>query len=266
MTRSRIALAVAALLATAPLAALHAAAKPAAAKPAANAAAPMTDDEKALYSLGVILSSNIQSFEFSAAELERVKQGLADGALGKANLEEVEKHVGRLQELQGQRAAAAVEREKAAGVAYQAKAAAEAGATRLDTGVILRHIAEGTGPSPQQSDQVKVHYEGRFVDGKVFDSSYQRNEPATFPLDGVIPCWTLGVQQLKVGGKAQLVCPPDQAYGDAGRPPQMRGGATLVFSVELLEIVAPTPPAAEAASPAPAAAGAAAGSHAGHAH
>jgi FKBP-type peptidyl-prolyl cis-trans isomerase len=264
MTRSRIALAVAALLATAPLSTLHAAAKPAAAKPAATAAAPMTDDEKALYSLGVILSSNIQSFEFSAAELERVKQGLADGALGKANMEEVEKHVGRLQELQGQRVAATVEREKAAGVAFQAKAAAEAGATRLDTGVILRHITEGTGPSPQQSDQVKVHYEGRFVDGKVFDSSYQRNEPATFPLDGVIPCWTLGVQQLKVGGKAQLVCPPDQAYGDAGRPPQMRGGATLVFSVELLEIVAPTPPAAEAASAAPAGAGA--GSHAGHAH
>jgi len=93
-----------------------------------------------------------------------------------------------------------------------------------------------------------VHYEGRFVDGKVFDSSLKRNEPITFPLGGVIPCWTEGVQLMKVGGKAQLVCPPELAYGDEGRPPQMRGGATLVFDVELLEIVKPEAAAAPAAA------------------
>jgi FKBP-type peptidyl-prolyl cis-trans isomerase FkpA len=96
-----------------------------------------------------------------------------------------------------------------------------------------------------------VHYEGRFTDGKVFDSSIKRNEPAEFTLQDVIGCWTEGVQLMKVGGKAQLVCPPDLAYGDEGRPPQMRGGATLVFDVELLEIVKPgeaaaaTPPAGQ---------------------
>jgi FKBP-type peptidyl-prolyl cis-trans isomerase len=204
-------------------------------------AAPMTEDDKALYSLGVILSSNIQSFEFSAAEIERVKQGLADGALGKANLDDVEKHVGRLQQLQGERVAAAVEREKAAGTAYQAKAATEGGARRLESGVIVRSVSEGSGANPTASDQVKVHYAGRFVDGKEFDSSYKRNEPATFPLEGVIPCWTEAVQQIKVGGKAQVICPPDRAYGDQGRPPQMRGGATLVFDIELLEILPPAP-------------------------
>jgi FKBP-type peptidyl-prolyl cis-trans isomerase len=93
---------------------------------------------------------------------------------------------------------------------------------------------------------VKVHYEGRFTDGKVFDSSIKRNEPAVFPLNGVIPCWTEAVQLMKVGGKAQVTCPPDLAYGDEGRPPQMRGGATLVFDIELLEVVKEDPAAAGA--------------------
>jgi FKBP-type peptidyl-prolyl cis-trans isomerase FkpA len=93
-----------------------------------------------------------------------------------------------------------------------------------------------------------VHYTGRFVDGKVFDSSVERKEPATFPLTGVVPCWTEGVQLIKVGGKATLTCPPELAYGEEGRPPQMRGGATLVFDVELLEIVKADAAAAPAAA------------------
>ena len=83
---------------------------------------------------------------------------------------------------------------------------------------------------------MKVHYEGRLVDGTVFDSSYKRNEPASFSLQGVVPCWTAGLQKMKVGEKAQLTCPSDAAYGDQGRPPTIPGGATLVFDVELLEV------------------------------
>jgi len=82
-----------------------------------------------------------------------------------------------------------------------------------------------------------VHYHGTLVDGTVFDSSVDRKEAVTFPLDGVIPCWTQGVQLMKVGGKSKLVCPPDLAYGDRGAPPRIKPGATLVFEVELLEIV-----------------------------
>jgi len=82
-----------------------------------------------------------------------------------------------------------------------------------------------------------VHYTGTLIDGTVFDSSVQRGQPATFPLNGVVKCWTEGMQQIKVGGKAKLICPSDLAYGDQGRPPQIPGGATLVFEVELLEIV-----------------------------
>jgi len=87
------------------------------------------------------------------------------------------------------------------------------------------------------TDTVKVHYHGTFINGKVFDSSVQRNQPATFRLNAVIACWTEGVQKIKVGGKAKLVCPSDVAYGDRGRPPSIPPGTTLVFEVELLEIL-----------------------------
>lgn len=208
---------------------------------AAQPPAPKTDEEKALYSLGVILSQNVRSFDFTDKELEMVKAGLADGVRDKSRieLEEMEGMIPKLQELQMSRVAAATEREKSAGAAYLAKAAGEKGATKTESGLVYKVVQEGTGPSPKASDTVKVHYEGRFTDGKVFDSSIKRNEPATFPLEGVIGCWTEGVQLMKVGGKGQLICPPDLAYGDEGRPPQMRGGATLVFDVELLEIVSP---------------------------
>jgi FKBP-type peptidyl-prolyl cis-trans isomerase len=82
-----------------------------------------------------------------------------------------------------------------------------------------------------------VHYHGTLTNGKVFDSSVERKEPATFPLNGVIPCWTEGVQKMKVGGKSKLVCPSELAYGERGAPPDIGPGATLVFDVELLEIV-----------------------------
>ncbi len=198
---------------------------------------PKTEDDKALYNLGVMLSRSIQSFNFTAQELELVKAGLADGAQDKANADELEKYVPKLQELQKTRQAAATEKEKASGAAFLAKAATETGATKTDSGLVYKSVKDGTGASPKAEDQVKVHYEGKFVDGKVFDSSIKRNEPAVFPLTGVIPCWTEAVQRMKVGGKARVICPPELAYGEEGRPPQMRGAATLVFDVELLEIV-----------------------------
>ena len=106
------------------------------------------------------------------------------------------------------------------------------------SGLVFQSITEGKGPSPAATDVVKVHYRGTFPDGKEFDSSYKRNEPAEFPLNRVIPCWTEGLQKMKVGGKAQLVCPSDIAYRDDGRP-EIPGGATLVFEIELLGITAP---------------------------
>jgi FKBP-type peptidyl-prolyl cis-trans isomerase FkpA len=103
--------------------------------------------------------------------------------------------------------------------------------------MIYTETKAGSGESPKATDTVKVQYTGKLTDGTVFDSSVPRGEPASFPLNGVIKCWTEGLQLMKVGGKATLVCPSDIAYGDQGRPPQIKPGATLVFDVELLEIV-----------------------------
>ena len=115
------------------------------------------------------------------------------------------------------------------------KAAAEKGAVVSDSGLIYLSLREGQGASPAATDTVKVHYRGTFTDGREFDSSYSRGEPASFPLNRVIKCWTEGVQKLKVGGKAKLTCPSAIAYGPNGRGP-IPGGATLVFEVELLGI------------------------------
>jgi len=120
--------------------------------------------------------------------------------------------------------------------AYLEKAAAEPGAVRTPSGLIYRELRAGSGASPRASDMVTVNYRGTLVDGTEFDSSYKRNEPATFPLGQVIPCWTEGVQKMKVGGKSQLVCPASIAYGEQGSPPTIPGGATLIFEVELLRI------------------------------
>ena len=106
----------------------------------------------------------------------------------------------------------------------------------LPSGVKIVHTAVGTGASPKASDTVKVHYRGTLVSGKEFDSSYARNAPATFPLNRVIPCWTEGMQKIKVGGKATLTCPPATAYGERGAGGVVPPNATLNFDVELLSI------------------------------
>lgn len=119
---------------------------------------------------------------------------------------------------------------------YLEKAASEPGAKKTASGLIYRELKPGTGASPKATDTVKVHYRGTLTDGKEFDSSYVRNEPAEFPLNMVIPCWTEGVQMMKVGGKSHLVCPSNIAYGERGAPPDIPGGATLIFEIELLGI------------------------------
>lgn len=117
-----------------------------------------------------------------------------------------------------------------------AASAKEAGAVVTPSGLVYRALKDGTGPSPSASDKVKVHYRGTFPDGREFDSSYKRGEPIEFPLTGVIPCWTEGVQRMKVGGKAKLTCPPAIAYGARGAGGVIPPNATLLFEVELLGI------------------------------
>jgi FKBP-type peptidyl-prolyl cis-trans isomerase FkpA len=115
-------------------------------------------------------------------------------------------------------------------------AAKEAGAVVTPSGLVYRSLKDGTGAAPKATDTVKVHYRGTFPDGREFDSSYKRNEPAEFPLNGVIACWTEGVQRMKVGGKAKLTCPAAIAYGARGAGSAIPPNATILFEVELLAI------------------------------
>jgi FKBP-type peptidyl-prolyl cis-trans isomerase FkpA len=133
-------------------------------------------------------------------------------------------------------ALAAVAALAACGPSFIDNAAREPGAVHLTSGLVMRTLRPGDGPTPGADDSVKVHYEGHLIDGTVFDSSLQRGTPATFPVRGVIPCWTEALQRMKVGEKAKLVCPSSIAYGDQGMPPNIPGSATLVFEVELLGI------------------------------
>ena len=199
--------------------------------------APTTEEQKILYALGVAISQNLASFSLTEAELELVKAGLTDGALNREKQVDLQAYRPKIQELQRSRAAVVAAAEKKAGQAFLDKAAAEKGATRTASGIVITTLKPGTGESPKATDKVKVHYHGTLADGTVFDSSVERGQPATFVLNGVIKCWTEGVQQMKVGGKSRLVCPSDIAYGDRGSPPKIKPGATLVFEVELLEIV-----------------------------
>ena len=116
---------------------------------------------------------------------------------------------------------------------YGAVAAKE---TKTASGIVITTLKAGTGGSPGGSDTVTVHYRGVLENGKEFDSSYTRGQPASFPLNRVIPCWTEAVQTMKVGGKARLLCPSALAYGSRGVPGTIPPDATLIFEVELLEI------------------------------
>jgi FKBP-type peptidyl-prolyl cis-trans isomerase FkpA/FKBP-type peptidyl-prolyl cis-trans isomerase FklB len=198
-----------------------------------------TEEQKTLYALGLAIARNLGTFGLSEAELELVKAGLTDGVLQKEPRVDLPAYAPKIQALQQTRGVAQAAGEKKAGQAYLAKAAAEKGAVKTASGLIMIAMKPGTGPSPKPSDTVKVHYHGTLIDGSVFDSSVQRGEPATFPLNGVVPCWTEGLQLMKVGGKSRLVCPSELAYQDRGAPPRIKPGATLVFEVELLEIVKP---------------------------
>ncbi|MGH9559563.1 MAG: FKBP-type peptidyl-prolyl cis-trans isomerase, partial [Bryobacteraceae bacterium] len=187
-----------------------------------------------VYAIGLMMYRSLAQFNLSPAEMEIVKRALSDAAAGKPAVD-IETWGPKVQTLAQSRGERVAQKEKAAGAAYLAKAAAEPGAVKSPSGLIYRELKPGTGPSPKPTDTVKVNYRGTLVNGTEFDSSYKRNEPAEFPLNHVISCWTEGVQKMKVGGKSRLVCPPELAYG-ARNMPGIPAGSTLIFDIELLSI------------------------------
>ena len=194
-----------------------------------------TDQDKTLYAIGLVLGQQINDFKLTAGEVDIVSLGMKDSVLGVTPKAELETYGPRIQLLMQERMEAVAAAERQASEAWVAQQAALPGAQRSATGVVVIPMTEGTGANPTAESTVRVHYHGTLRDGSVFDSSVQRGEPISFSLSGVIPCWTEGVQKIKVGGKSKLVCPSDTAYGDQGSG-SIPGGAALAFEVELLAI------------------------------
>lgn len=204
-------------------------------------ASEMSEASKTFYALGLVLGQNLGTFELTEDELASVKQGLEDSVMGNDAQVDLQAYGPKIQALAQERAQAAAAKEKTAAEAFLAAEAGKDGAVKSDSGLIMTEITAGAGASPSATDSVSVHYHGTLRDGEVFDSSVERGEPVSFALNQVIPCWTEGLQKMKVGGKSRLVCPAAIAYGAQGRP-GIPGNAALVFEVELLGIDEPAAP------------------------
>lgn len=205
--------------------------------PAANA--PLANDnERTLYALGLLMGERMSPFNLTPAELAVVQRGIRDKITGTRPEVELETWGPRINELARARMAAGnardnagADQERQRGQAFAQRAAAEPGARRTASGLVFRELSPGTGPQPTAQDTVRVNYRGKLIDGTEFDA----NQGITFPLSGVVPCWTEGVQLMHVGSRARLVCPAEIAYQNrrAGRIPP---GSTLDFEVELVGI------------------------------
>lgn len=216
-----------------------------------------TADEEALYYLGYSMGMNIRQFDLTEAEKNAFKDGFLNSLLPGAGEPEMRVIGPKIQAFAKKRNDQLVEKNKKLGAEYLDKRAAEEGVEKTPQGFLYKSIKEGEGAQPALTDRVKVHYTGTLIDGTKFDSSHDRKgpdgtaEPALFPLRGVIKCWSDGLQKMKVGGKAQLVCPAELAYGNRSQP-KIPGGSTLIFDVELLEIMPPPPPKPTSSEPRPA--------------
>jgi len=210
-------------------------AAPVAASPSPGAL--VTEQDKTVYAIGLMVGRNLEQLDLTPAELELVKKGLADSASGRKGEVEMEVYGPKLQEFAHGRVAARAQVEKEKAKAFAESAAQESGAVKTTSGLVFKSLQAGHGATPTATDMVKVNYSGKLTNGTEFDSTAKHGgKPAEFKLNQVVPCWTEGLQRMKVGEKARLVCPSDIAYGDGGSPPVIPGGATLVFEIELLDV------------------------------
>lgn len=203
-------------------------------------AADMSEEQKTFYALGQIMGRQTSVFAMTPGELEMVKQGIGDAVEGRQPAVDMDVYGPKVQTLAQSRRTVVIDKQAKEGEAFADAAAKEKGAVKTASGLVFIPLVQGKGASPKAEDKVKVHYVGKLPNGQEFDSSVGRGAPAEFPLNGVIKCWTEGLQKMKVGGKARLVCPPALAYGENGTGP-IPPKATLNFEVELLDIVKDAP-------------------------
>jgi FKBP-type peptidyl-prolyl cis-trans isomerase FkpA len=215
------------------------AAKPAHA-PSTSPAESWSDDEKTIYALGRSLGERVSVYSLSPREREVLQRGLQDALAGQRAAVDMGSYGPRIPTLGKARIAARSEVERQKGAAFADTAARQPGAVRTASGLVFQELAAGSGEPPTATGAVQVLYKGTLIDGRMFDSSLDRAQPAQVTLGGVIKCWSEGLQMMRPGGKARLVCPSTLAYGDASVgtiPP----GATLVFEVELVGVLKTTP-------------------------
>jgi FKBP-type peptidyl-prolyl cis-trans isomerase len=194
--------------------------------------AQMTERQKTLYALGVSAADSFQVFALKPDEVAVVQQGLNDALLKKKLKVDMKVYRPKVNDL-------ATAGYAAASRALLTKYAAQKGAVTTASGMVFVPVQAGSGAKPGPDSTVKVNYDGQLPDGSVFDSTRQRGQPSTLPLDKVIKCWKEGLQRMQVGEKALLVCPPELAYGEAGKPPTIPPSSALLFDVELVGIEAP---------------------------
>jgi FKBP-type peptidyl-prolyl cis-trans isomerase FkpA len=197
---------------------------------------PYNEDQKTLYAIGLTVSQQLSVFNLTPAELDIVVKGIIDSGAGKKPVVELSAYTVKIQELARTRRKIQGEKLAAANKEFLDKAAKEKGAIKSDSGLVYLSLKEGSGVSPRATDTVKVNYRGTLPDGKEFDSTFKRGAPLDLKLDRVIKCWAEGLQKMKPGGKAKLVCPSTIAYGETGVGDVILPGAALAFEVELLEV------------------------------
>ncbi len=194
-----------------------------------------TPESRLSYSLGMMIGERVLP-QYGELDYDLVLQGMKDQNSGAETALSMEEAQMALQAQQQEVAAAAAAEAEAKGKGFLAENKAKEGVKVTESGLQYEVITEGTGPKPTADDTVSVHYVGTLMDGTEFDSSIARGEPASFPLKGVIPGWTEGLQLMNVGSKYRFVIPSDLAYGERGAGQAIGPGETLVFEVELLEI------------------------------
>ena len=202
----------------------------------ANYKTPETEMEKVSYSLGVNVATGVKAQGLETLDINAISKAMSDVFEGNDLDISEEESMEILQEYFGKIAAEKQAKASKAGSAFLAENAAKDGVVTTDSGLQYEILASGNGDKPNATDQVTVHYHGMLTDGTVFDSSIDRGEPATFPVNGVIPGWIEALQLMSVGDKWKLTIPSNLAYGDRGAGGLIGPGATLVFEVELLKI------------------------------
>jgi FKBP-type peptidyl-prolyl cis-trans isomerase FkpA len=210
-----------------------------------HASLTQAEQDEVLYALGVLISHNLDEFDLSSSDFDRVKSGLIDAFNHRATGFDLIRDGAKIQALRGERLARLKTKRQEAGREFLDRIAAQAGARRTTSGVVYVPLREGNGASPGPDDGVIVNYEGRLIDGAVFDGSQLHGGPSTFSLRSVISCWSEALPLMKVGGKSRITCPAALAYGVEGEPPKVGPDATLDFEVELLGVT----PSARGGSP-----------------